>query len=69
MANPPATSFFLLAFTTLVVSGSLSAQFRKHKPIYAQYPSLLQSEESVDPGQPLFLTPYIEKGDIEQGKS
>jgi len=30
------------------------------------YPPMLKN--GVDPGQPLFLSPYLKKGDVNQGK-
>jgi hypothetical protein len=32
-----------------------------------KYPPMLQND--VDPGEPLFLTPYVEKGQFDMGKS
>jgi len=31
-----------------------------------KYPTMLNN--GVDPGEPLFLTPYIQKGQFDQGK-
>ena len=38
-------------------------------PMSQQFPTKtrMMSEVGEDPGQPLFLTPYIEKGDIATG--
>ena len=50
----------------LALCGPLGVQFRKHKAIYRE--SIPGTTTDSDPGQPLFLTPYIEKGEIDQGK-
>ena len=57
----------LILLTILLVScGSMGAMFRKHKAIYgeARGPG---ARDSSGPGEPLFLTPYIAKGQIDQG--
>ena len=40
----------------------LSGQFRKHKNTYQG-----GSSPEDDPGQPLYLTPYLQQGQLEQG--
>ena len=50
----------------LVLCGPLGVQFRKHKAIF--YGAGATSAADSDPGQPLFLTPYIERGEIDEGK-
>ena len=56
--------FLLLAAAPLVFCGPLSLQFLKHK---AYYKPAVEGTNSADPGTPLFLTPYIEKNQIEEG--
>lgn len=56
----------ILLFLPLVFCGPLSVQFRKHKAIYGEGPGT-DAKGSSGPGEPLFLTPYIEKGEIDQG--
>ncbi|CAI8028490.1 Probable serine carboxypeptidase CPVL [Geodia barretti] len=50
----------------LALCGPLGVQFRKHKAIYRE--SIPGTTTDSDPGQPLFLTPYIEKGEIDQAR-
>lgn len=58
----------------LTLSGHVGAQFRKHKAIYRQNGGKLGADSSSstttndNPGQPLFLTPYIEKGEVEEAR-
>lgn len=40
--------------------GAFRAMFHPNPPAYAR-------QSKVDPGQPLFLTPYIESGQIAEG--
>ena len=58
---------FLLICLPLALCGPLGVQFRKHKAIYGEGVRGKAGGSSSDPGQPLFLTPYIEKGEIDQG--
>ena len=51
----------LAAIVPVALCGSLSGLFHKHKAYHSRHVS------TSDPGQPLFLTPYITKGEIEQG--
>ena len=53
---------FLALLSLVVFCDSLSSQFRQHKAVYKD--SVLGGE---DPGQPLYLTPYIKSGNIQQG--
>ncbi|XP_038044986.1 probable serine carboxypeptidase CPVL [Patiria miniata] len=48
--------------TLLAVRGPFRAMFPANPPAYAR-------RTGVDPGQPLFLTPYIEKGQIKEGQA
>ena len=54
-----------LLYLPLALCGPLSVQFRKHKAIYEGRGA--DAKGSSGPGEPLFLTPYIEKGEIDQG--
>ena len=54
----------LVLSSVVVLCASLSSHFHKLKAAYK--PSL--STGSDDPGNPLFLTPYIKSGDLTQGK-
>ena len=56
-----------LLYLPLALCGPLSVQFRKHKAIYGEGRGA-DAKDSSGPGEPLFLTPYIEKGEIDQGK-
>ena len=49
----------VLALNALCVS-SLGVQFHKEKFAY-------QGEKQDDPGEPLYLTPYIKDGQVEKG--
>lgn len=65
MARLGVLALSILFCVPLVLCGPLGLQFRKHKAIFGEGPRV---KDSVDPGQPLFLTPYIEKGEIDQGE-
>lgn len=54
-----------LLYLSLALCGPFSVQFRKHKAIYEGRGA--DAKGSSGPGEPLFLTPYIEKGEIDQG--
>ena len=56
---------FLLCFP-LVFCGSLGTLFRKQKAIYGEGRGA-DARDSSGPGEPLFLTPFIERGQIDQG--
>ena len=59
---------FLMIVTLLSPSASFPAiPFSLNSPRDASLE--WHSSPNDDPGQPLFLTPYIEKGEIQQGKS
>lgn len=54
-----------LLIPLVVLCDSLSREFRNHKAVY-------KASESGDaytdgPGSPLYLTPYISRGDIDEG--
>ena len=51
---------------SLVFCGPLGIQFHKHTAIYGEGRGA-DTRDSSGPGEPLFLTPYIEKGQIDQG--
>ena len=55
----------LLVLSAVVASGSARNPFVRHVP---QEEILWDSSAKGDPGEPLFLTPYIQKGEIDQGK-
>ncbi|XP_071108886.1 probable serine carboxypeptidase CPVL isoform X2 [Haliotis cracherodii] len=57
------TRLFVLAVCLIQATDGRGA-FRKMFP--EKYPEMLQN--GVDPGQPLFLTPYLESGDIQKAK-
>ena len=63
------TLFSFLVCLPLVLCGPLNVQFRKHQAIYGEYRNLGagSGNSSAGPGEPLFLTPYIEKGEIDKG--
>lgn len=49
----------LLLVTSMVALASIEASFVNPYPRYAKY------EDDGDPGEPLYLTKYIESGDLE----
>lgn len=55
---------FMMVAVILVASSSSRNAFRAMFP--ESYPPML--DNGVDPGQPLFLTPYLESGHPELGK-
>jgi vitellogenic carboxypeptidase-like protein len=57
---------FLLCFP-LVFCASLGTLFRKHKAIYGEVRGA-DARDSSGPGEPLFLTPYIERGQIDEAR-
>lgn len=50
---------FLLVLTLLIAFVANEASFFNPYPRYAKY------EDNGDPGEPLYLTKYIESGDLE----
>ena len=59
----PTTAVILVCFVLLVPVSSRNA-FRAVFP--ETYPAMVQN--GVDPGQPLFLTPYLQKGQPQVGQ-
>lgn len=49
----------LLVFTSTIVLTTIGANFVNPYPRYAKY------QDDGDPGEPLYLTKYIESGDLE----
>ncbi len=60
------TLVVLLVAVPLVSCGTLSAQFTKSTAHYGTGPS---GRVRADPGEPLFLTPYILAGKIDEGRT
>ena len=56
----------LFVLFSLTLCGPLGVQFRKHKAVYGEGRGA-GAKDSAGPGEPLFLTPYIEKGQIDEG--
>lgn len=55
---------FIILFATIFLIGYVQGQFRRL--IYPQGKTTNQLKD--DPGQPLFLTPYLEQGKIEEAR-
>ena len=53
----------MAALPVALCGGSMSKLFQKHKAVYGSG----SSRQEDDPGQPLFLTPYVESGDFDKG--
>ena len=57
-------NLFMTFCALLAASATAVNPFRAAYPVH--YPAMVQN--GVDPGQPLFLTPYLDKGEIQKGQ-
>ena len=59
--------FLFLTAVPLSLTSPFSVPFRNHKAFYRSSGSAQTESSSDDPGSPVYLTPYIKAGQLDQG--